>query len=34
MKYNYFENIEVSSSIDDAINKGITEAVSKKEESV
>ncbi|MDU6113366.1 MAG: DUF4179 domain-containing protein [Paeniclostridium sordellii] len=30
MKYNYFENIEVSSSIDDAINKGITEAVSKK----
>ena len=30
MKCNYFENIEVSSSIDDAINKGINEAVNKK----
>lgn len=30
MKCNYFENIEVSSSIDDAIGKGISEAVNKK----
>lgn len=30
MKCNYFEDIEVSSSIDDAINKGINEAVNKK----